>query len=299
MGNMALYADKGNPVKVVIYGDSGVGKTELASKLAKHWNIIVLDLDNSLETYQKLPVDWQERVTYIGIKEDIENPKAFMTIDTILTSKKAVNYCTEHGRIACTECLRKGIKSETLDLAKFDPADTIIIIDSKTRYADSHFAAATINVNFETVGEKAAFDHYGSLRQRLLNFESLVQYNRFPICLITHTEFVESKEGNKFFPAGGTRKYASGSAKFYNTTIYMTKTNGKINACSSATGSMVSVARSRSDVEVAMEDIETFYDCFRPISKRVVFTKERIDSILKQRELAAKQSTVKPVLGKK
>ena len=299
MGNMALYEEKGNPAKVVIYGDSGVGKTELASKLAKHWNLIVLDLDNSLETYQKLPTEWQERITYIGIKEDVENPKAFMTIDHLLTSKTAVKYCVEHGRISCTDCLKKGIKSESINLADFNPADTIIIIDSKTRYADSHFAAATINVNFENIGEKAAFDHYGSLRQRLLNFESLVQYSRFPICLITHTEFVESKEGNKFFPSGGTRKYASSAAKFYNTTIYMTKVNGKINSCSVATGSMVSVARSRSDVEVSMDNIETIYDCFRPISKRVVFTKERIAEILKQRELAAKQPPAKPPLVKK
>ena len=298
MGNMALFADKSAP-KIVIYGDSGVGKTELASKLAKHWNLIVLDLDNSLETYQKLPIEWQERITYIGIKEDIENPKAFATVDKILMSKLPVKYCIEHGRVDCLDCMKKGLKSEVLDLRNFDPKDTIIIVDSKTRYADSHFASATINVDFENIGEKAAFDHYGSLRQRMLNFESLVQYNRFPMCIITHTEFVESKEGNKFFPAGGTRKYASGSAKFYNTTIYMTKVNGKINACSVATGSMVSVARSRSDIEVSMDNIETFYDCFRPMEQRIVFTKERIAAILKKREDDAKQKPATPVLGKK
>lgn len=298
MGNMALYKDKPNPPKVIIYGDSGVGKTELASKLAKYWNLIVLDLDNSLETYQKLPDEWQDRITYIGIKEDVDNPKAFRTIDAILTAKTPIKYCVEHGRTGCTDCLKRGQKTETLDLSKFDPLNTIIIIDSKTRYADSHFADVTKGVDFETVGEKAAFDHWGSLQQRLLNFESLTQYNKFPICVITHTTYVETREGNKFFPSGGSKKSASGAAKFYNTVIYMSKTNGKINASSTAVGNMLAVARSRSDIEVDMCNLETFYDCFRPIDKRVVFTKERIAEILKERE-DGNQAKAKPSLLKK
>lgn len=299
MGNLALYENRIAP-KVMIYGDGGTGKTTLAAALSKYFNIIVLDMDNSLETYQKLPADQQERVTYIGIRDDWEKPKGFLTVDKILMAKAKtpVKYCLEHGRIDCLECLRSGKKAETIDLDKFSPSNTIIIIDSRTRYSDSHFADATKNVDFETIGEKAAYDHWGSLRQRMLNFDSLVQYNKFPICVIAHTEFVESKEGNRFYPSGGSRKTASGSAKFYNAVVYMKKVNGKIVATTSPTGDMQAIARSRADIEVSMDNIETFIDLFRPMSERKVFTKEVIDKIVKDRESANQVKAVPPLTKK-
>ena len=51
-----LPTSKDTPVNILLYGESGVGKTEFAVELAKHFKVLYLNAEKSLSTIQNHPL---------------------------------------------------------------------------------------------------------------------------------------------------------------------------------------------------------------------------------------------------
>lgn len=301
MSNFELFTERNVP-KVLIYGDSGTGKTELATTLAREFNVIVLDLDNSLESWRKLPQDCWPRITYVRIVEDVKSPKAHVTVNRILGGTGTIKLCVAHGRETCLECARKAAKPYEINLDSLNPDNTVIVIDNQTRYSDSHFAAVTDDIDLEGVGNghKPEFDHWGSLMNRMNNFQNLVQYCRFPTVVISHSQFLEVKQGqNAFYPMGGSRKTMASLGRIYSTIVFMFRQGQGFASTSNGLRYPMSLAKSREDIDVDVSNPETFLDVFRAPAARRVFTPEVIADIVDERKakaaaaLAAKISQLK------
>ena len=291
MGNFELFEDKVQPVKALIYGDSGVGKTDLITNLAREFNVIVVDLDNSIESWRKLPKDCWPRITYIPVVEDVANPKAHVTVNKILAAAGVLKLCIEHGRENCLECSRKAKKPFELNFNSYSPDNTVIVVDNLTRYSDSHFAAVTGDVDLEGVGKghKAEFDHWGALQNRMNNFQNLVQYCRFPVAVLSHTQFLEIKQGQTaFYPTGGSRKTMANLGRIYNTVVFMNKQGLTITSTSNAEKGGMSIAKSRADIDVDVTNPETLLDVFRKPQDRKVFTPDVVLNIIEERNAKAK-----------
>jgi len=64
-----------NTHRVIVFGESKSGKTELVGRLAERYNLLYFDLENGFETLLKLPQEWKDRIE-VGL--DV-NPHRFIT----------------------------------------------------------------------------------------------------------------------------------------------------------------------------------------------------------------------------
>src|SRR5579863_7515241 len=88
---------------VLLFGPPKSGKTELAGRLAEHFNLIWFDLENGWTTLSKLPAEWQDRVEVISLQDTPTYPIAIETLMKVLTGKEHY-ICEEHGKVACGLC---------------------------------------------------------------------------------------------------------------------------------------------------------------------------------------------------
>ena len=55
--------------RCLIYGGPKTGKTLLAGKLAEHYKLIWIDLENGHDTLFQLPQEWKERIEIISLPD--------------------------------------------------------------------------------------------------------------------------------------------------------------------------------------------------------------------------------------
>lgn len=268
--------DKTEAPHVMLFGAPKTGKTELAGKLAEHFNLIWIDMEKGYETLFKLPEDWQERITLITLPDTRSYPIA---IETVLKMVKgAVSICDKHGKVGCMVCKReeneecKTVEPEQhqdvheslftdLDLNKLGP-DTIVVFDSATQLSNSGIANITKN---EPDDYKLTWDDWGNLGKLMDIFYSHIQQAPYKVVVISHETEAET-EGKKktLVPVSGSRNFSRNVAKYFGHVVYCERKNRKHAFSSSTLYATNILTGSRTDVTLEDSEEASLLQIFKP-----------------------------------
>lgn len=208
---------------VLLFGPPKSGKTELAGKLAEHFNLIWFDLEKGIATLFKLPDEWKERIEVIQLPDTRSFPIAIETMLKVIKGHK-VEICEEHGKVGCSICKKDGSAFITVELGAID-SNTIVVVDSLTQLTNSAIAHITKGTD-ELY--KLQTDDWGNLGKLMDTFLSHVQQAPFHIVCISHETEVPMVDGkDKIVPTAGTRNFSRNTAKYFDEVIYCELKNKK------------------------------------------------------------------------
>ncbi len=231
--------------RCIIYGAPKTGKSLLAAKLAEHYNLIWVDLENGHETLFQLPSSWQERIELINIPDTRSYPIA---IETCLKMVKGeVLICEEHGKVSCMICKKTEAACTRVNLPSLDHK-TVVVFDSLTQLSNSAISFITKN---QPDDYKLNYDDWGNLGKLLDIFLSHIQQARYNVIVISHETEAET-EGKKktLVPVGGTRNFSRNVAKYFDHVIYAERKNKKHVFSSSSIYATNILTGSRTDVKI-------------------------------------------------
>jgi hypothetical protein len=241
--------------KVLVYGAPKTGKTALVGKLAEHFTLHWMDLENGIKTLLNpaiLDPKFRKNVNVISIPDHRLYPIAIDTVREVIRGG-VKKICSSHGKINCPICAKDAeAKHSELDLAKFG-ANDILVIDSLSQLANSAMNKGILKELQKPGGEeyKKTFTDYavqGSLMEQVLSFIQVVDIN---VVAISHELESESLEGReKIVPVAGTRNFSLNSAKYFDSVVHCAVVNKQHRAYSSSTYSPTIITGSRLAVNV-------------------------------------------------
>jgi hypothetical protein len=251
--------------RVCLFGPPKSGKTQLASELSSHFNILWFDLENGYETLLKLPAAQQEKVELISLPDTKIYPIAIETMMKVVTGNK-VSICEKHGKVSCSLCTKDNLPSASVCLNELSP-DTIVVIDSLTQLSNSALSHITKN---QPEDYKPQFDDWGYLRIIIEKFLSQIQQASYNVVCITHEEEVEFEDGRKkIVPVCGSSKSSRNTAKYFDHVVYAELKNRKHTFNSSSTFSNVVLTGSRVDIEVEKLSTPSLLPIFQRLIQEV------------------------------
>jgi len=216
---------------VLLFGPPKSGKTELAGKLAEHFNLIWFDLENGWTTLSKLPVEWQDRIEVISLPDTREFPIAIETVMKVLKGSPVL-ICEKHGKVDCTLCKKENLATIRVALNEMGP-DSIVVFDSLTQLTSSVISRIAPVDNLEY---KFEFDDYRKMGALLDFCLSRIQQASYNVICISHESEVEMEDGKKkLVPTAGTSNFSRNSAKYFGHVIYVEVKNKAHKAASSTT----------------------------------------------------------------
>lgn len=216
---------------VLLFGPPKSGKTELAGKLSKKFNLLWFDFENGVATLFKLPDEQQERIEVLSIPDTRGKPIAIQTALKAIKGDKGI-ICEEHGAWGCPTCKIKNAPVVEVHLNAL-PLDTIVVFDSITQLTNSAIAHITSG---QSEDYKLQFDDWGNLGKLMDTFLSYVQQAPFHVVCITHETEVEMEDGkSKIVPTAGSSKFSRNTAKYFDEVVYCEIKLGKHIAASGTT----------------------------------------------------------------
>ena len=247
--------NKSSCVKALVYGRPKSGKTALVGKLAEHYKLHWLDLENGIKTLlnpEILKPEFRKNVNVINIPDHRLNPVAIDTVRQIFKGglKKI---CYDHGKITCPLCAKNpAARYSEIDLGKFTKED-ILVIDSMSQLGSSAMNRVILRELQKPDGEeyKPTYQDYMSQGALLDQVLSMIQVLDMNIVVISHevdTEKDEKKEA--LVPLGGTRNFSKTMAKYFDSVVYCTILNKAHRAHSETTYSPTVLTGSRLSVGV-------------------------------------------------
>lgn len=216
---------------VLLFGPPKSGKTELAGKLSKKFNLLWFDFENGVATLLKLPDEQQERIEVISVPDTRGTPVAITTALQAIKGNKGT-ICEAHGAWNCPTCKIKGDPVIEIHLNALG-LDTVVVFDSVTQLTNS--AMAHISKG-QPDDYKFQFDDWGNLGKLMDTFLSYVQQASYHVVCITHETEVEMEDGkNKIVPTAGSSKFSRNTAKYFDEVVYCEIKLGKHIAASGTT----------------------------------------------------------------
>lgn len=233
--------------KVLVYGESGAGKTLLAGKLAEKFNLVWLDGENGWETLRQLPTEWQSRIDLISIPDTKDFPMFAETVAKVLTGAECkiddqtgkVNHPQREKDSRATTTVNMGIATR----------DTILVIDSLSQLSASCLFRI---LRGKPDDYKPDWDDWGNLRVVLTKIMTYVQAARFHIVALTHPVVGEDEatKTEKIAPSCGTRAFSLELGKYFSDSVYLEVKNRKHSGISTTTSSNKIKTKSRTGVAI-------------------------------------------------
>jgi hypothetical protein len=227
-------------VKALVYGPPKSGKTALVGKLASHFNLHWLDLENGVKTLLNpamLDPKFRKNVNVISIPDHKLYPIAIDTVREVLRGGEK-KICYAHGKINCPLCSKNAeARWSTLDILKFTDKD-VLVIDSLSQLSNSAMNRTVLKEIQKPGGEeyKATFHDYATQGALLEQVLSLIQVIDLNVVVISHEVESEMTDGkDKIVPLAGTRNFSKLSAKYFDSVVYCNIVNKKHSAYSSTT----------------------------------------------------------------
>jgi hypothetical protein len=245
---MAKMSQIGNVAeqRVMVFGPPKTGKTELVGKLAEYYKILYFSLENGHMTFKKLPIEWQERIEVINIRDSRVYPIAIETMMKVIKGDE-VFICVAHSKVACPICKKAGAEQERVCLKELGP-DWVVGIDSLTQLTNSGIAHITKN---QPDDYKLQLDDWGALKVLMDKFLSQVQVAPYNIVCISHEEEVKFEDGRtKIVPVAGSSNSSRNTAKYFDHVVYCNVVNKKHVVGSATDYSMSVLTGSRTDVKL-------------------------------------------------
>lgn len=226
--------------KILVYGPPKAGKTALVGKLAEHFKLHWVDLENGIKTLLNpalLAPQFRKNVNVINIPDHRMVPVGITTIlDIFRGGPKRI--CYDHGKTACPLCVKRPeARWSEIDLATFGDKD-ILVIDSLSQLSSSALSRVTLKEISKLNGEeyKPTWDDYAAQGALVAQVLSLIQVLDINIIAISHETDSESVAGkDKIVPVAGTRNASRLAAKYFDEVVYCTVFNKKHKAYNSST----------------------------------------------------------------
>ena len=234
--------------RCLIYGAPKTGKSLLAGKLAEHYDLIWIDMENGHEVLFQLPPTWQERVDVISIPDTRSYPVAIETCLKLV--KGAVEICHEHGKVKCMLCKKAEAPTASLNLPALQDNSKVVVFDSMTQLTNSAISHITKS---QPDDYKLNYDDWGNLGKLMDIFLSHIQQAGYNVICISHETQADAEDKKtKLVPVVGTRNFSRNSAKYFDHVIYAEVKNKKHVFTSSTVASTWILSGSRTNV--AIED---------------------------------------------
>ena len=218
--------------RVLIFGAPKTGKTQLAGELSEFYNLIWVDMENGHETLFKFPIEWQERIELIQLRDTPVYPIAIETVLKMIKNQP-IDVCDAHGKAGCMICKRevKDNPEATMEnmFVRVDlgnvPDDTIVVFDSATQLTTSAINNITRK---EPDDYKMQTDDWGNLAKLMEIFLSTIQQASYNCIVISH-EVEATTEGKKktLVPVAGSRNSSRNSAKAFDHIVYCERKNNR------------------------------------------------------------------------
>ncbi len=226
--------------KVLVYGPPKSGKTALVGKLAEHFTLHWLDLEQGIKTLlnpEMLKPEFRKNVNVVNIPDHKMYPVAIDTIREILKGR-ATKVCMKHGKANCPLCAKDAdAKFSVVDLSAFTDKD-ILVIDSLSQLSSSAMNKVILKELQKPDGAeyKCTFHDYATQGALLDQVLSMVQVLDLNICVISHEIESEMTDGkDKIVPLAGTRNFSKLSAKYFDAAVYCSIMNKQHRAFSDTT----------------------------------------------------------------
>jgi|SRR6185312_9828220 len=240
--NLDIFLETQDPMRVLITGLSGTGKSTLAATLARRYRLIWINTENAASVFRKLPVEWRHNVNLINIPDSAAFPVAAQTVQKLFKDKKA-NICHQHGIIDCAICKKSGAPSDYIDFTSLDNRRDVVVLDSLTQTGNSFLAYV---MRASAIDAKPERDDWGGLRKHTEFLSSSIQAATYNIICTATTIEAELEDGRKkLVPAFGSAGSSAGIAAKFSTVIYCDVKNNKHVAYSSSTASNTVLTKSR------------------------------------------------------
>lgn len=226
-------------VKLLVYGPPKSGKTALVGKLAEHYKLHWIDLENGIKTLLNpamLKPEFRKNVNVINVPDTRFLPTGISTVlDIFRGGLKRI--CYDHGKVGCPLCAKRPeARWSEIDLSKFGDND-ILVIDSLSQLSSSALNKVTLAQITKPGGEeyKASWDDYSAQGALINQLLSIIQALDIHVAVISHEVDVEKAENKeKLVPVGGTRNASKLTAKYFDEAVYCTIVNKKHRAFNSS-----------------------------------------------------------------
>lgn len=232
--------NKSSRTKVLVYGPPKSGKTALVGKLAEHFKLHWLDLEQGIKTLLNpaiLAPQFRKNINVINVPDHRMYPIAIETVRDILKGGPK-KICYVHGKVNCPVCAKQAeSRHSEINLAEFDDND-ILVIDSLSQLSNSAMSKVILKELQKPGGEeyKCTFHDYATQGALLDAVLSLIQVLDLNICVISHEVESEMTDGkDKIVPLAGTRNFSKLSAKYFDTVVYTSILNKQHRAYSDTT----------------------------------------------------------------
>lgn len=255
------------PQRVLVYGDSGTGKTSLIAGLAAAgYRVHLFDLDIGSDVlFAALePQHWENVVIY-QVADLPENPRAAKLMDKVVRLQPSW-FCAEHGQPGlCTECGDPKKNPDKYNV--FDPRplglNDVLVCDTLTVLSRSaaNFAAGREVMQGDLTYFKAEYEHHDKQGMLLSNFMQRSKQLPCHLLYITHVDKIENSSGKKdLAPIFGTRNFSRQLTKDFGHVVYTSVQNGK-HKITSKSGAMGLRTKSRGNVDVT--SVAEFVNLFK------------------------------------
>lgn len=269
---------------ILIYGDSGCGKTRLAATAAlipEVGRVVYLDLENGNDTIlsMNLPDSALKKIELFRLCDTRKDPYTMSTMLKMFQAREDTILCEEHGRINCLACLKVHAPTQVFNLNKMTHND-LVIIDTGSQLAD-----CGVNALLKGQPEDAILQiqEWGIINNWLKSILQVVQLGKNTnFVVLTHTLYDEEYSGTgvnktlirtKIYPLLGTKNFSTRVGKYFGTIVHLEVKNRKHVGGSSTTYALNTQTKSRlgikveSAAEITMAEILVKGGIIRPNGK--------------------------------
>lgn len=256
---------------IILYGETGTGKTTLAALLAEHFHILWLDGDKGLTAaVNNCHPEMRARIHPIKIPDNTDWPIMCNTILRLVTGK-LTKVCMEHAIVGCLPCTQNKAVVIDIELNKL-PKNWIAVMDSQTQFYASVLAFAYYKDTGKAFGTGVPFDYKGDWDFRGIAYQMCDMFGNYMKDLncqwvsISHETVTEMDDDvtKKVVPVAGSRNISSNYGKWFGSQVYAKRANNKHNFFSSSLYSAGVQTKSRSNVVLEAKACPSLLHIFRP-----------------------------------
>lgn len=257
---------------VILYGETGSGKTTLAALLSEFFNVLWLDGDKGLTAaINNCHPEMLKRIRVIKIPDNTDYPILCSTMLRLVTGRKQL-VCVAHGTTDCPICKSNPSAIQIpIELNKL-PRNWVAVLDSQTQFYASVLAFAYYKDTGKNPGSGVPDDYKGDWDYRGIAYQMCDKFGNYMKDLscqwvsISHEVVSEMDDDvtKKVVPVGGSRNISSNYGKWFGSQVYAKRANGKHNFFSSSLYSSTVQTKSRSNVVLEAKKTPSLLHIFRP-----------------------------------
>ena len=297
--------------KVILFGPPKAGKTELAGKLAAHFNTLWFDLEHGYLTLKKFPVEIQRNIELIRVPDNRQNHLAITSMLKV-TDGKPVTICDLHGIVGamCPKCKMATVSGNVhnvgqmvkIDIEMLGPND-LVVVDSLTQLSHSAMGKTFGGQTEDNI--KPEYSNYMGQGFFLDKFLTCIQQSRANWCVISHEEALTQEDKiEKIVPMAGTRNFSRNTARYFDHVVYVSIKNRKYHQNSSGVSDMKILTGSRTNVDLADPLSEGLITMFRTVkgteeNNKAVAAVNKISPAPAEPEVVKEKPAMNPALAAK